>query len=420
MSGPVRTAILVHAARAWDGFHRRPFLETLASRLGDDAVVVIVDRPVTLDATLVKRPGEFLRGFGRVRGRRVGERIVVVTPWMLSHEIVAARAPGLTRWNRALVHHQLRKWLAAHWPDVRHVIEWVYHPRQQWVLDVRPGSPVVYECYDEYAVLPDGRPAPWNAAAEDVLDRRAAVTFVTSDELVKSRGPRARRIARFPNGIPDSFVEPVDLGEDPLDDLPRPRIGCLGMVRSLLDFPLLTGLAERRPEWQFVFVGEIHRSATIEGLRACPNVHFVGSRPHDRLPAVLRRFDVGLIPIVVNDFTRSSNPMRLAEYAAAGIPAVATPLPENSRFGNRVRVVEPTVEAFEAAIAAALGDVELPSDREAVAAELREAAREYTWSAIVDGIVLPALREQAGLGAGTAGGVGAAEGAATAPPEGGS
>ena len=39
-------------------------------------------------------------------------------------------------------------------------------------------------------------------------------------------------------------------------------------------------------------------------------------------------FDVGLIPYLWNDYTRSCFPLKLYEYLAAGKPVVATGLPE--------------------------------------------------------------------------------------------
>ena len=56
-------------------------------------------------------------------------------------------------------------------------------------------------------------------------------------------------------------------------------------------------------------------------------MHAIGARPPEALPALLRHCDVALVPFLDNDHTRASFPLKLWEYLAAGLPVVATPLP---------------------------------------------------------------------------------------------
>jgi glycosyltransferase involved in cell wall biosynthesis len=93
----------------------------------------------------------------------------------------------------------------------------------------------------------------------------------------------------------------------------------------------------------------------------------------------------------VNGFTRASSPMRLAEYAACGVPIVSTELPECRRLGPDVRLAPARVEDFEREIEAALA-----APREVVAPRLRARADELRWSRVVRREVLPALAEAFG------------------------
>ncbi len=54
----------------------------------------------------------------------------------------------------------------------------------------------------------------------------------------------------------------------------------------------------------------------------------LGQKPYAELPRYSAYFDVGLIPFEYNDLTLAVNPIKLREYLSAGMPVVATALPE--------------------------------------------------------------------------------------------
>jgi hypothetical protein len=100
-----------------------------------------------------------------------------------------------------------------------------------------------------------------------------------------------------------------------------------------------------------VLVGKVQ--VDIERFCTVPNMHFLGQRPHAELPHYSRGFDVAVIPHKINELTRHMNPIKLREYLAAGLPVVASPLPEVRTFAPEVRVAEGVdgwLEALETAI----------------------------------------------------------------------
>jgi glycosyltransferase involved in cell wall biosynthesis len=88
-----------------------------------------------------------------------------------------------------------------------------------------------------------------------------------------------------------------------------------------------------------------------------PDVLSLPARPPAELPALMRHCDVGLVPFLVNDHTRASLPLKLWEYVAAGLPVVATDLPNLKT-------------------AAATGAVSLAREPDGFASLARELARE--------------------------------------------
>ncbi len=228
---------------------------------------------------------------------------------------------------------------------------------------------LVYYCVDDFTNWP-GVDAVAAATLEDDLLTRADLVLATSDHLVHTRRCRRGATELLPHGVD---LEHLGRASDP--DTPslegvrkgRPVLGYLGLLDARLDVELVTSVARRRPDWDFVFVGP--HDATPDARLSLPNVRRFGAVPYARLPEALASFDVALLPYVRSELTRSINPLKLREYLASGKPVVATSLPEVSRFAPEVLLAD-TTDAFIAAVESALNG---PRDRrEARAAMLAE------------------------------------------------
>jgi glycosyltransferase involved in cell wall biosynthesis len=82
-----------------------------------------------------------------------------------------------------------------------------------------------------------------------------------------------------------------------------------------------------------VLVGPAHPATQRELERAAaetPNFHWMGALPYAEIPSIVSSFRVGLIPFRRTPLTEAVNPVKLYEYAAAGIPCVTT------RFSDEV------------------------------------------------------------------------------------
>src|SRR6185369_1554384 len=81
--------------------------------------------------------------------------------------------------------------------------------------------------------------------------------------------------------------------------------------------------------------GEVQTDTSL--LESMPNVRLLGRRSYQTLPAYCSAFDIAILPFIVNELTLAANPLKLREYLAAGLPVVATPLPEVLKLGGLVR-----------------------------------------------------------------------------------
>jgi glycosyltransferase involved in cell wall biosynthesis len=119
-----------------------------------------------------------------------------------------------------------------------------------------------------------------------------------------------------------------------LQGLPRPILGFHGLLADWVDLQLIVEIARKRSDWSIVLVGRADTDLTM--FQNLSNVILVGHRSYSQLPTYLKGFDVALLPFVQNELTRNANPLKLREYLAAGLPVVATPLPEVIRFDGAV------------------------------------------------------------------------------------
>ena len=113
-------------------------------------------------------------------------------------------------------------------------------------------------------------------------------------------------------------------------------IGFIGTVADWVDLEVVRHLASSRPQWSLLLIGDVQTDTSA--LRDLSNVHLLGRRSYQSLPAYCKAFDVAILPFVVNELTVAANPLKLREYLAAGLPVVATPLPEVLKLDGMVRL----------------------------------------------------------------------------------
>ena len=110
-----------------------------------------------------------------------------------------------------------------------------------------------------------------------------------------------------------------------ISHLSRPLIGYVGALESLrLDLEILEFIAKQRPEWTLVLIGPEDNTFKNSWLHQLSNIHFLGSKKPEELPAYIYAFDVCLNPQLINKVTMGNYPRKIDEYLALGKPVVAT------------------------------------------------------------------------------------------------
>jgi glycosyltransferase involved in cell wall biosynthesis len=230
--------------------------------------------------------------------------------------------------------------------DFTRPLIWTYHPFMLDAIDSMDTGAVLYHCVDDLAAVP-GVDASVFRAAEAKLLQRADVVFVTAPALAEHCKKYNPNTHFLPNVVDaEHFGKAMAPGPIPADlaAIPEPRLCYHGVLSDFkIDFQLLLDAACLKPEWSWVFIGEERegqKSPLVAELAKQPNVHFLGYRPYAVLPDYLRGMQVGLLPSLINDYTRGMFPMKYFEFLASGLPVVSTPLPFSAAVGSGLLVAE--------------------------------------------------------------------------------
>jgi glycosyltransferase involved in cell wall biosynthesis len=213
-------------------------------------------------------------------------------------------------------------------------LRWVYTPTVAPYLKTLPGRGLVYHCVDRWWSFSDYDGAVMRACHAQ-LCREADVVFASSAELLDDCREHTDRAHLVRHG-----VEWEHFARAALEPLPRPAdiagiegpiLGFFGLIHEWVDQELICALADAFPDATIALIGKVQ--ADVSRLASRPNVRLLGQKPYAELPAYSAAFDVGLIPFVINELTAAVNPIKLREYLSAGMPVVATALPEIELLG---------------------------------------------------------------------------------------
>jgi len=244
--------------------------------------------------------------------------------------------------------------------EIRAFIGWYYTP-----LALRPTRYLrplvtVYDCMDELAAFADGPPAL--PALERALLARADLVFTGGQSLYEAKRGAHPRVYAFPSAVDGAhFAHARRATREPDDQagIPHPRLGFAGVLDERLDVDLVAGVADLRPDWHWVLVGPVAtQKIDPTALPRRSNIHYLGLKTYDDLPAYLSGWDVATLPFARNKATRYISPTKTPEYLAAGLPVVSTSIHDVVHpYGERGLVhIADTPAAFVAAVERAIGE----------------------------------------------------------------
>ncbi|WP_229212910.1 glycosyltransferase [Dyadobacter soli] len=210
--------------------------------------------------------------------------------------------------------------------DCGNFIFWYYTPMALPFSETFKPAMTVYDCMDElsgFKFAPEGI-----RQNERQLLERADVVFTGGTSLYEAKKSSHNNIHPFPSSIDKAHFGTARGGQaEPQDQaaITGIKLGFYGVLDERLDQELIRDIATRRPDWHIVLIGPVVKIDPAE-LPQADNIHYMGPRSYQLLPAYLSGWDVALIPFLLNESTRFISPTKTPEYLAAGKPVVSSPI----------------------------------------------------------------------------------------------
>jgi glycosyltransferase involved in cell wall biosynthesis len=126
-------------------------------------------------------------------------------------------------------------------------------------------------------------------------------------------------------------------------------------MQDRFDVGLMADVARGMPDAGFVLIGPVFTPGLFEPLRRLPNVFFTGRVHQTEVPALIKLFDVCIMPHVKDGLTAAMNPLKLYEYLAYGKPTVCTNAGDLEQFDGLIEIAGDAGE-FRSKIEAALDE----------------------------------------------------------------
>ncbi len=197
---------------------------------------------------------------------------------------------------------------------------------------------LIYYCVDEYTAFTGA--SKGLREIEEGLFKEADLVIVSAEKLLTDKKKFNENTFIIRHGVDFThFRKALDKETeipDKIKDLPKPIIGFHGLLADWVDFELIKKTAEHFKNGSVVLIGKIAVDAErkVKILDDVENVHFLGRKPYQDLPAYCKGFDAALNPFAISELTLAANPLKVREYLAAGLPVISTDIPEVAILGN--------------------------------------------------------------------------------------
>jgi glycosyltransferase involved in cell wall biosynthesis len=370
-------AFIVHSHLRWDFVWQRP--QQILSRLAANHPVLFVEDPL------------WETGVPTLALSEPYPNVIRAIP-RLPPEAKALSADAQCEQVLPLLHAALRDYplLAGRFNAP---IQWFYSPMTApAMLGQFNATRVVYDCMDELA--------QFRFAPPDIIEREqrllasADVVFTGGYQLYRSKSRHHRNVHFYGCGVDVEHFGQARLDTTALPPevaaLPRPILGYFGVIDERLDYELLHRLALATPNASLVMTGPVAK-VEPEHLPKLPNIHWLGQRPYQDLPALVKSYDVCLMPFALNEATQYINPTKTLEYMAAGKPIVSTAVPDVIHNFAPIVDVAYSHDEFIRAVARASATPDAERVRQGIAC-----ADAASWDAIVSsmrGHIIESIRD---------------------------
>lgn len=359
-----------------------PFIRALSKLPG--IRILCVNQPFTPVETTIMKRAKAVNWITGNRLERLEDNLFLYTPLAPVHEMLALYSPVLQRLNSVVLSRQIRNQLKNLGFDSPIRASWIYHPLQFTYLGLLGETFKIYKCWDLFRAREyPKRIMKVTAIYEKRLIADSDLILTPCTNLYKELSLVNRNVFFTPAGVDVGEVEQTlrkvtTIPED-MVRLRRPRVGFAGIITKRVDISLIRFLAETHPNWSIVILGKCTESRDFletEDYRACiklSNLHFLGFKEFQELPAYFKYFDVCMLPHSNIEAMKYAHPYKTLQYLALGKPVVSTNFPDAYYYKDIIKIARSHEE-----FAALVGEAVNEKSEDAVKKRINF-AKENTW-----------------------------------------
>jgi teichuronic acid biosynthesis glycosyltransferase TuaH len=250
------------------------------------------------------------------------------------------------------------------------------HPYQAFTLFRFKPRLVVYRPTDIYCDANSNMPLI--SAYEEFILKRSDAIIATSQVTINHLKATYSKDFFISNGLPKP-ISVITNGVNLRDFInvneskfAKPTAVYVGSIDFRFDLDTCIKLAETFQDFDFLIIGPVNQ--LISEKLIAPNIKLMGAINNKELPKILVKCHVGLLLANDHVFNKSRSPMKLYEYASAGLPVVSSNIEE---VRNRKEQFVLMYDSFDSAITAFRTAF---ANREALSVNAKLAANSHGWA----------------------------------------
>lgn len=202
--------------------------------------------------------------------------------------------------------------------------DWIEH-----LNSTNPAVKIVYDCIDDW----EGFATDLDLGIKNQISQKerkiasiANLVLTSSKRLYAKMSFYNSQVYYLPNGVwtEDYQKKENEIIPKDIKNIKKPIIFFMGGIAGWVDLKLIEFISMERPEYSFVFVGDLVNCM----LPGNENIYFLGKKDYSELSLYLNDSQVAIIPFKETNLTASVTPLKYYEYMSSGVPVVATMLPD--------------------------------------------------------------------------------------------
>lgn len=309
---------------SWQSFSQRPhkFVEWFHAKQGEHTVLWVDPYPTRFpllsDFSRLGTPEKNVR-------QQIPMWLKVIRPTALPLEPLP-----FSGWLNALPWHSLLKKIVG-FADQNNTLLCIGKPSvlALTILERLEGVTSLYDAMDDF-------PAFYSSLSRIAMKWRECQVVGKVTHVLASSTALQQRLTEIrpdvqliPNGLDASLLPPPH--KTRTKDSPL-IFGYVGTIGPWFDWEWVIALAKIRPKDVVRLIGPIFVSISSKQLPV--NIEILPSCDHENAMRAMECFSIGLIPFLINDLTRSVDPIKYYEYRALGLPVISTAFGEMSHRGK--------------------------------------------------------------------------------------